>query len=262
MNTLSPSSAVEFSAADRRLQNKVAVVTGASSGIGEATARELARLGASVVLAARGLEALEKVASEIEAAGGAAYPLVTDTTKAEDLKRMVDTAVSRYGRLDYAVNNAGATGRGAFMTLSVEDFDHTMETNVRGVFLSMQAEIPALLQSGGGAIVNTASVAGLVGVPNLSSYTASKHAVIGLTKSVALEYATAGLRINAIAPGGTETAMLSSGTQEQRNTLASYSAMKRLAEPIEIARGIIYLLVDATFAIGTVLQADGGQSVR
>lgn len=93
------------------------------------------------------------------------------------------------------------------------------------------------------------------------SYTASKHAVIGLTKSVALEYATAGLRNNAIAPGGTETAMLSSGTQEQRNTLASYSAMKRLAEPIEIARGIIYLLVDATFSIGTVLQADGGQSV-
>lgn len=139
----------------------------------------------------------------------------------------------------------------------VEDFDHTMNTNVRAVFLAMQAEIPALLQSGGGAICNTASVGGFVGVPNLSSYVASKHAVVGLTKSVALEYATKGIRINAIAPGGTDTDMISSGTQEQRDTLASYSSMKRLANPVEIARGITYLLVDATFTTGITLPADG-----
>ena len=246
---------------DRRLAGKVAVITGASSGIGEATARELTRLGASVVLAARRLDRLQAVVADIEAAGGTAYPVVTDTTKADDLARMVDTAISRYNRLDYAVNNAGASGRGAFMDVKVEDFDRVMETNLRGVFLAMQAEIPALLSSGGGAIVNTASVGGLVGVPGLSSYVASKWAVIGLTKSVALEYATQNIRINAIAPGGTATEMLAGGTQEQRDFLASLAPMKRIADPAEIARGIVYLLADATFTTGIALPADGGQSV-
>ena len=246
---------------DRRLQGKVAVVTGASSGIGEATARELARLGASVVLAARRLDRLEAVAAGITAAGGTACPVVTDTTKLEDLQRMVDTAVTQYGRLDYAVNNAGASGRGAFMDVDIEVFDRAVETNLRGVFLAMRAEIPALLESGGGAIVNTASVGGLVGVPGLSSYAASKWAVIGLTKSVALEYATKGIRINCIAPGATATEMLAGGTQEQRDFLASLAPMKRICEPVEIARGIIYLLADATFSTGIALPADGGQSV-
>ncbi len=252
--------ATQNAVTDRRLAGKVAAITGASSGIGEATARELARLGASVVLAARRLGRLQAVVADIEAAGGTAYPVVTDTTKADDLKRMVDTAISQYNRLDYAVNNAGASGRGAFMEVKVGDFDRVMETNLRGVFLAMQAEIPALL-SGGGAIVNTASVGGLVGVPGLSSYVASKWAVIGLTKSVALEYATKGIRINAIAPGGTATEMLAGGTQEQRDFLASLAPMKRIADPAEIARGIVYLLADATFTTGIALPADGGQSV-
>ena len=244
-----------------RLSGKVAIVTGASSGIGKATAEELGRQGASVVVVARRRDELEAVAAAIEADGGHAVSFVADITQPVDLKRMVAAALERYGRLDYAVNNAGATGRGAFMDIKVEDFDQTMNTNVRSVFLAMQAEIPAILQSGGGAIVNTASVGGLVGVPNLSSYVASKHAVVGLTKSVALEYATQGIRINAIAPGGTETAMISSGTKEQKDTLASYSAMKRLADPLEIARGIVYLLADATFTTGITMPADGGQSV-
>ncbi len=253
--------AIQHPVADRRLAGKVAVITGASSGIGEATARELARLGASVVLAARRLDRLQAVVADIEAAGGAAYPVATDTTKADDLARMVDAAISQFDRLDYAVNNAGASGRGAFMEVKPEDFDRVMETNLRGVFLAMQAEIPALLATGGGAIVNTASVGGLVGVPGLSSYVASKWAVIGLTKSVALEYATKGIRINAIAPGGTATEMLAGGTQEQRDFLASLAPMKRIADPAEIARGIVYLLADATFTTGIALPADGGQSV-
>ena len=172
------SEVTQNSTTDRRLAGKVAVITGASSGIGEATAHELARLGASVVLAARRLDRLQAVVRDIEAAGGTAYPVVTDTTKADDLTRMVDAALSQYNRLDFAVNNAGASGRGAFMDVKVGDFDRVMETNLRGVFLAMQAEIPALLATGGGAIVNTASVGGLVGVPGLSSYVASKWALI------------------------------------------------------------------------------------
>ncbi|MFT4436070.1 SDR family NAD(P)-dependent oxidoreductase [Caballeronia sp. 15715] len=244
-----------------RLAGKVAVITGASSGIGEATARELARLGASVVLAARRLDRLEAVVADIRMAGGTAHAVVTDTTKTDDLKRMVNAALDQYGRLDYAVNNAGASGRGAFMDVAVEDFDHVMETNLRGVFLAMQVEIPVLLQSGGGAIVNTASVGGLVGVPGLSSYVASKWALIGLTKSVALEYATKNIRINAIAPGATATEMSASWTPEQREFMAGLAPMKRICEPIEIARGIVYLLADATFTTGIALPADGGQSV-
>ena len=247
--------------AGHRLAGKVAVVTGASSGIGEATARELARLGASVILAARRLDRLQAVAADIEAQGGTAYPVATDTTKADDLKRMVDTAIRQYNRLDYAVNNAGASGRGAFMDVKAEDFDRVMETNLRGVFLAMQAEIPALLASGGGAIVNTASVGGLVGVPGLSSYVASKWGLIGLTKSVALEYATQGIRINAIAPGATATEMSNSWTPAQREFMSGLAPMKRICEPVEIARGIVYLLADATFTTGIALPADGGQSV-
>ena len=251
----------DASARDRRLEGRVAVVTGASSGIGEATARELARLGASVVLAARRTDRLAAIVSDIAAAGGRAHAIGTDTTKADDLRRMVETAIERFGHLDYAVNNAGVPGRRPFMEIDVEEFDRVMEVNVRGVFLAMQAEIPALLRNGGGAIVNTASVAGIIAVPGLSSYVTSKWAVVGMTKSVALEYATHNIRINAVAPGATDTPMLASGTQAQRDFLASLAPMKRICAPIEIARSIIFLLADATYTTGIALAADGGQSV-
>jgi len=240
------------------LHGKVALITGASSGIGEATARELSRLGASVVLVARRHDELERVADSLRAAGGDAELYAADVTSTVDNQQMVKTAMERFGRLDYAVNNAGTGVVGNFLDVKLEDFERTMDTNVRAVFLAMQAEIRAMLESGGGAIVNTASVGGIRGVPLLSAYVASKHAVVGLTKSVALEYASQGIRVNAIAPGATETAMLSSSTQEHKDTLAGQSAMKRIADPIEIARAIVYLLVDATFTTGTVLSADGG----
>ncbi|MET7486797.1 glucose 1-dehydrogenase [Streptomyces sp. NPDC005538] len=244
----------------RRLEGKVAVVTGSSSGIGAATAKSLAAQGAAVVLAARRADRLEKLVAEIEGEGGRAVAQPTDTTSARDLTAMVERAVTEFGHLDWAVNNAGASGRGAFLDLPVEDFDRAVDVNLRGVMLAMRAEIPAMLDNGGGAIVNTASVGGLVGVPGLSAYIASKHGVIGLTKSVGLEFATRNIRVNAVAPGGTNTEMLASGTQQQRDFLAGLSPMKRIAESEEIAAAIVYLLADATFTTGSVLSADGGQA--
>jgi NAD(P)-dependent dehydrogenase (short-subunit alcohol dehydrogenase family) len=202
---------------DHGLAGRVAVVTGASSGIGEATARQLARLGVSVILAARRVERLKTIAADIEAAGGRAYPLAMDASKADDVKPMVGAAEDQYGRLDYAVNNADVPGQGAFMESTVEEFDRIVATNLRGVFLAMQAEIPAMLKAGGGAIVNVSSAAGLVGVPGMSLYAMTKWGVIGLTKCVALEYAGKGLRINAISPGLTATEMLENATEEERD---------------------------------------------
>jgi A-factor type gamma-butyrolactone 1'-reductase (1S-forming) len=245
----------------KRLSGKVAVVTGASSGIGAATARALARLGASVVLAARRVDRLEAIAREIEAAGGHAVPLATDAAKAPDLKRMVEVAVETYGRLDFAVNNAGITGHGAFLDMAVEDFDRTMATNLRGVFLAMQAEIPAMLKSGSGAIVNVSSVAAVVGFPGMSVYAATKCGVIGLTKCVALEYATQGIRINAIAPGMTATEMMDGASKEELEGLLNITPMKRIADAGEIARDIVYLLADATYTTGATWMADGGIAV-
>jgi A-factor type gamma-butyrolactone 1'-reductase (1S-forming) len=247
----------QHSPAAGRLNGKVAVVTGASTGIGAATARMLAAQGAAVVLAARRADKLAELADEITGNGGRAVPQPTDTTSASDLARMVDRAVTEFGHLDWAVNNAGASARGAFLEIPVETFDRAVAVNLRGVMLAMRAEIPAMLDNHGGAIVN---VGGLVGVPGLSAYTASKHGVIGLTKSVGLEFATRNIRVNAIAPGGTNTEMLASGTQEQRDFLASLSPMKRVSEPAEIAAAIVYLLADATFSTAITLSADGGQS--
>lgn len=245
----------------RRLEGTVALVTGASSGIGAATAQLLASLGSSVVLAARRADRLDEIVSAITADGGIAIAHVTDTTKAEDLQAVVDRAVEEFGHLDFAVNSAGTPGRAPFIDMPMEQFDNVMNVNLRGVVLAMRAEIPAMLANGHGAIVNVASVGGLVGVPGLSAYVTSKHAVVGLTKSVGLEFATKGIRINAIAPGGTNTDMLASGTQAQRDFLASLAPMQRISEPIEIATSIVYLLADATYAVGLTLAADGGQSV-
>ena len=246
---------------DDRLASKVAIVSGASSGIGKATAQELTRLGVAVVMVARGRDKLDAAVAEIEGKGGRACAVDADVANADDHKRAVETAIDRYGRLDYAVNNAGMPGRKPFLEASPDEFAKVLATNVTGVFLAMQAQIPAILDGGGGAIVNTSSVGGLVGVPNLSMYTASKAAVIGLTKSVALEYATKGIRINCVAPGSTDTGMLASGTQQQRDALTQLAPMKRISDPVEQARAIVYLLVDATYSTGIVLATDGGQSV-
>jgi NAD(P)-dependent dehydrogenase (short-subunit alcohol dehydrogenase family) len=261
MSTAMNESPASEDAPSSRLMGTVSVVVGASSGIGAATARLLAEMGSKVVLAARRSDQLDEVVASIANAGGTAIAQVTDTTSSGDLEALIAMTLREFGHLDYAVNSAGISGRGDFLLTAIEDFDHVMDVNFRGTLLAMRSELPAMLANGSGAIVNVASVGGIVGVPGLSAYVASKHAVVGLTKSVGLEYATRGVRINAIAPGGTNTEMLASGTQEQHDFLASLAPMQRVSEPIEIAKSIVYLLVDATYTTGLTLPADGGQSI-
>jgi NAD(P)-dependent dehydrogenase (short-subunit alcohol dehydrogenase family) len=248
---------------------KVAIVTGATSGIGRAAALAFAREGAKVVVAGRReAEGIETV-RQIQSAGGEAVFVRTDVTNASDVEALVNTACSTYGRLDVAFNNAGV-GEGSSSSIHekpIEAYDRVMNTNVRGVFLSLKYEIEAMLRNRRGAIVNTSSVSGLVGFSGAAVYVASKHAVLGLTKSAALEYAPLGIRINAIAPGGTETPLLDritggSETQKRRDFIG-FHPMGRIGTPEEIAEAVLWLCSDkSSFTTGHALVADGGWTIR
>ena len=242
---------------------KVAIVTGGNSGIGRATAIALAREGAKVTVAARRASEGEETVRLVKEAGSDAIFVKTDVAIENDVRSLVEKTVETFGRLDYAVNNAGI---GEKMTPLVEQtsekFDQIMNTNVRGVWLSMKYEIPMMIKNGGGAIVNTSSGAGLVGFPQMPVYIASKHAVLGLTKSAALEYAKSGIRINAIAPGGVETDMLMQTVGDDHQFLETFRSMHpigRIGRPEEIANTIVWLLSDkASFVLGHTLLVDGG----
>jgi NAD(P)-dependent dehydrogenase (short-subunit alcohol dehydrogenase family) len=242
---------------------KVAIVTGGNSGIGRATAVALAKEGAKVTVAARRASEGEETVRLIKEAGSDAIFVKTDVAIENDVSSLVEKTVDTYGRLDYAVNNAGI---GEKMTPLVEQtsekFDQIMNTNVKGIWLSMKYEIPEMIKNGGGAIVNTSSVAGLVGFPQMSVYIASKHAVLGLTKSAALEYAKSGIRINAIAPGGVETDMLMQTVGDDHQFLETFRSMHpigRIGRPEEIANAVVWLLSDkASFVLGHTLLVDGG----
>lgn len=248
---------------------KVALVTGATSGIGRATARAFAREGAKVVVSGRRESEGADTIREIQSEGGEAIFIRTDIAVESDVYRLVNTARSTYGRLDVAFNNAGI-GEGSSCPIHekpTDVYDRVMNTNVRGVFLSLKHEIAIMVQQRCGAIVNTASVSGLVGFPGASAYVASKHAVIGLTKSAALDYASLGIRINAIAPGGTETPLLdqiTGGSQtEKRREFVGFHPMGRIGIPEEIAEAVLWLCSDkASFTTGHTLVADGGWTVR
>jgi NAD(P)-dependent dehydrogenase (short-subunit alcohol dehydrogenase family) len=245
------------------MDRKVAIVTGGNSGIGRATAIALAREGAKVTVAARRASEGEETVRLVKEAGSDAIFVKTDVAIENDVRSLVEKTVDTYGKLDYAVNNAGI---GEKMTPLVEQtsekFDQIMNTNVRGVWLSMKYEIPMMIKNGGGAIVNTSSGAGLVGFPQMPVYIASKHAVLGLTKSAALEYAKSGIRRNAIAPGGVETDMLMQTVGDDHQFLETFRSMHpigRIGRPEEIANTIVWLLSDkASFVLGHTLLVDGG----
>ncbi len=248
---------------NRTFEDKVALVTGGSSGIGRATALAFARAGARVVIADMAEDGGEETVELIKAAGGAAIFVRTDVSKAADVAALIRAAASTYGRLDYAFNNAGIDGETVPTADGSEaNWDHVLATNLKGVWLCSKHEIQHMLQQGHGAIVNTASVAGLVGFPGLAAYTASKHAIVGLTKTAALEYARPGIRINAVCPGAIRTPALARFIAQAPQIEAQVIAMEpvgRLGTPEEVAEAVVWLCSEgASFVTGTAMTVDGG----
>jgi NAD(P)-dependent dehydrogenase (short-subunit alcohol dehydrogenase family) len=244
------------------LSGRVAIVTGASRGIGAATAEAFAAAGAAVVLGARDTVALEAVARGIRARGGRALAVGTDVTDAGSVSQLVDQALSAYGRLDAAFNNASAGPMPAPLAdIDPAEFDLGIATNIRGTFLGMKFQIPAMLASGGGAIVNMASIAGLNGTANLAAYVAGKAGIIGLTKVAALDYADQGIRVNVVAPGPILTYHLeAAGPQAQRGAALS-TPMRRVGAAAEVAQAVLWLCSgQSSFITGAVIPIDGGNT--
>jgi len=245
------------------LAGQVAVVTGGASGIGRAAAQALARRGASLVVADVQPAGLGETVRLVCQAGGAAIAVHADVRRPDHVAGMVDAAVRGFGGLDLAVNSAGVGGLDARTAEYPEDdWQRTLDVNLTGVWHCLRHEIPAMLARGGGAIVNVASVAGLVGFPRHAAYAASKHGVIGLTRTAALEYARQGVRINAVCPGFTSTPMverITGGNAEAERALARHVPLGRLGTPEEIAEAICYLCAPTSaFMVGHALVLDGG----
>src|SRR5262245_30669018 len=245
------------------MKHKVAIITGGASGIGKSTAMVLARRGIKVVISGRREALGQQVVEEIRAQDGDAAFVTADVNDEASIRQMIEFAVTRYGRLDLAVNNAGIANE----TVRIGDsdpakFQAMLQTNVMGVYLCMKYEIQQMLKNGGGSIVNLASIAGLNGIPYTGPYAATKHAVVGLTKSGALDYATQNIRINAVAPGAIKTDIIAGSIaqgQYDEATISAMHPMARLGNPEEIAHGIAWLLSDeASFVTGHILNIDGG----
>jgi len=243
------------------------LITGALTGIGRATALAFAREGANVVVSGRREEAGQQLASELRALGARAEFLLADVTDEAQVASLVHQTVERFGRLDVAVNNAGVEGDlGPVAGQTAANYRATFDTNVLGTLLSLKHEIPVMLAQGSGSIINLSSIAGQVGMAGASVYVASKHAVEGLTKSAALEVAAQGVRINAVAPGPVETAMLTrftGGSDDAKAGLLSMMPAKRGAAPEEIAQTIVFLASDkARFLTGQSIAVDGGYTAQ
>lgn len=245
---------------------KVAFVTGATSGIGRATALAFAKAGAAVTVADVSEEGNLETARLIEEAGGRVLAVRCDVSKSEDVKAALDRTIQTFGKLDFAFNNAGIEQPVAPVSeIEDEDFDRLVAINLRGMFLCLKHQVPLLLRNGGGAIVNTSSGAGVKGIAGQAAYAATKHAVIGMTKSAALDYAKDGIRINAVCPGIIDTPMMqrfTGGTPEGLARVIAQEPVGRMGKSEEIAAAVLYLCSDmAAFVIGHAMVVDGGQTV-
>lgn len=246
---------------EKIFQNKVAIVTGGSFGIGRAAAIAFAARGAKVVIA-DWVEDSETL-NIIKSAGGDAIFIQCDVSDDASVKMMVNKTIEQYGRLDYAFNNAGVEGLSApTHECTNENWEKTVGVNLKGVWYCMKYEIPHMLKQGKGAIVNNASIAGLVGFPNIPAYVASKHGVVGLTKNAALEYAKSGIRVNTVCPGVIKTPMIDRFTGKNKEVEKQFETMEpigRMGQPEEVAQAVIWLCSDASsFVTGHSMAVDGG----
>lgn len=249
------------------LTNKIAIITGASSGIGRAAARLFVAEGAKVVVAARRQHELDKLVAEIAKSGGEAIACAGDVKDEALHIWLVETAIRDFGGLDIAFNNAGALGEmGPTPHVSRAGWTDTIETNLTSAFLGAKYQIPAMLDRGGGSLIFTSSFVGYTaGMPGVAAYAASKAGLIGLTQSLAAEFGPRGIRVNAILPGGTDTAAAQAmiGTPDGRAFVEGLHALKRIAAPDEIAKSVLYLASDASsFTTGTAMLVDGGVSIN
>lgn len=248
------------------MDTPVVLITGALTGIGHATARAFAQEGARIVVSGRRDEAGQALAKELRALGAEADYVQADVRHEDDVRNLVDQTVARFGRLDVAVNNAGTEGKtGPVTEQSADSYSATFETNVLGTLLSLKHELRVMLPQGRGSIVNLSSTLGHTGARGASVYSASKHAVEGLTKSAALEAAGSGVRVNAVAPGPVDTEMLNrfTGTADRKAGLVAGVPLKRMGRPEEIAQTIMFLASDkAPFLTGQVVGVDGGKAAQ
>lgn len=246
------------------LKDKVALITGGSTGIGRATAMAFAREGAKVIIADVNVNEGDNTVRMIESNGASASFMETDVSRAEEAEALINNIISHYGRLDCAVNNAGVVGeQGLTADCTEENWDHIIGVNLKGTWLCMKYEIRQMLKQGAGAIVNISSVTGSVGYPTLPAYVTSKHGIVGLTKVSALEYAKSGIRINAVCPGYVRTPMLegvfNGWSDEVESMISGHQPVGRVGKPEEIAEAVLWLSSDAaSFVTGHAMAVDGG----